>query len=178
MKLFSEILFFILPLIFTTALLFTRLIHPLSMGLTLLMQTVMISLASGLNNNSFWFSYILFLIFLGAMLVLFIYVASLASNEPFKFSTTALMITLGVSFFLTATMLLKDPLYGTPDISILSSSVALDMFSLDTTSSLVSTIYSPPTMSFTLFMVLYLLLTLIVIVKIVNLYSSPLRLSY
>nr|QCO91569.1 NADH dehydrogenase subunit 6 [Homarus gammarus] len=171
-------LFFILPLIFATSLLFTRLIHPLSMGLTLLIQTVMISLAAGLNNNSFWFSYILFLIFLGAMLVLFIYVASLASNEPFKFSATALMVISSFSLFLTAFMMLKDPLYVTPDISIISSTISSDMFSLDATSTLVSTIYSPPTMSFTLFMVLYLLLTLIVIVKIVNLYSSPLRLSY
>ena len=50
------------------------------MGLTLLIQTILVSIISGLITKTFWFSYILFLVFLGGILVLFIYVTSLASN--------------------------------------------------------------------------------------------------
>nr|YP_010757383.1 NADH dehydrogenase subunit 6 [Nephropsis grandis]WEU77726.1 NADH dehydrogenase subunit 6 [Nephropsis grandis] len=170
-------LFFSLPVILASSILFTRLSHPLSMGLCLLTQTAVISVTAGLNNNSFWFSYILFLIFLGAMLVLFIYVASLASNEPLVFSATSLTFILSFSATLILLALIKDPIYVSPDINILVSSVPLDALSADTNSSLVSTVYKPLTVPLTLFMVLYLLLTLIIIVKIVNLYSSPLRLT-
>nr|YP_009159614.1 NADH dehydrogenase subunit 6 [Metanephrops thomsoni]AKQ49248.1 NADH dehydrogenase subunit 6 [Metanephrops thomsoni] len=170
-------LFFMLPMILATSFLFTRLLHPLAMGLCLVVQTVMISITAGLNNSSFWFSYILFLIFLGAMLVLFIYVASLASNEPFKFSSLALMAFISFTALSLCLILIKDPLYMTSDVNVLSSSLCSALFTPNLTQSLISAIYSNPTMSFTLFMVLYLLLTLIVVVKIMTMYSSPLRLS-
>nr|YP_009093662.1 NADH dehydrogenase subunit 6 [Metanephrops sibogae]CEG06199.1 NADH dehydrogenase subunit 6 [Metanephrops sibogae] len=177
MKLLSEILFFMLPMVLATSFLFVRLLHPLAMGLCLVAQTVMISITAGLNNSSFWFSYILFLIFLGAMLVLFIYVASLASNEPFKFSSLTLVAFVSFMMLGLCLALIKDPLYITPDINILSSSLSPTLFLPNLTQSLISTIYSSPTTPFTLFMVLYLLLTLVVVVKIMTMYSSPLRLS-
>jgi len=65
---------------------FSTIKHPLAMGLILLIQTIFICLLRGLLIKSFWFSYILFLIFIGGILVLFIYVTSLASNEIFSFS--------------------------------------------------------------------------------------------
>lgn len=55
-------------------------------GLILLIQTFLICLISGIILKSFWFSYIIFLIFLGGLLILFSYILSLASNEIFKFS--------------------------------------------------------------------------------------------
>nr|YP_007317413.1 NADH dehydrogenase subunit 6 [Enoplometopus occidentalis]AGA56190.1 NADH dehydrogenase subunit 6 [Enoplometopus occidentalis] len=176
MKLFSDILFFILPSIFTLSLIFTWLSHPLSMGLCLLTQTILICLAAGLMNSSFWFSYILFLIFLGGMLVLFIYVASLASNEPFKFSMMLFIFSLIFSSIMTLLFLFKDPLHITSSINIISSSIPQSMQDENFSQNLISMIYNPSTMFFTMYMILYLLLTLIVIVKIINLYSSPLRL--
>nr|YP_004891575.1 NADH dehydrogenase subunit 6 [Phalera flavescens]AEB71587.1 NADH dehydrogenase subunit 6 [Phalera flavescens] len=58
--------------------------NPLSMGLMILMQTLLICLLSGMMIKTYWFSYILFLTFLGGLLVLFIYVSSIASNELFN----------------------------------------------------------------------------------------------
>uniref|UniRef100_UPI0030035005 NADH dehydrogenase subunit 6 n=1 Tax=Etisus laevimanus TaxID=1606861 RepID=UPI0030035005 len=164
---------FIIPVILTLSFLFTRLTHPLSLGITLLLQTVFLSLTVGINTYSFWFSYILFMIFLGGMLVLFIYVASLASNEIFYFSLMTFLTYSTMVFLLFLTFLFIDPLISSTLSSLPTSSVN----SLSSTPLIVSWIYNSPSMSFTLFIVIYLLLTLVVVVKIINLFKGPLRLS-
>nr|YP_010952836.1 NADH dehydrogenase subunit 6 [Tetraloides nigrifrons]WMQ53256.1 NADH dehydrogenase subunit 6 [Tetraloides nigrifrons] len=163
-----------IPSIFMFSFLFTRLTHPLSLGLSLLIQTILISVTTGLYTCSFWFSYILFMIFLGGMLVLFIYVASLASNEFFNFS---LMTFFFFSFLLLVLVLFTsflDPVLTSSKSSIFLSAVNMNLMSTPIT---ISWIYSQPLMNFTLFIILYLLLTLLVVVKITNLFSGPLRLS-
>nr|YP_009050072.1 NADH dehydrogenase subunit 6 [Charybdis feriata]AGW99046.1 NADH dehydrogenase subunit 6 [Charybdis feriata] len=162
-----------IPSVLILSFLFTRLTHPLSMGLTLLVQTILISLTTGLSTYSYWFSYILFMIFLGGMLVLFIYVTSLASNESFHFSYSILTISLGFLIFLMPLTLIWDSLLN-------GFMTQLPLSSLNMESSnvfIISWIYTTNLMNFTLFIILYLLLTLIVVVKITNLFKGPLRLS-
>nr|YP_009130815.1 NADH dehydrogenase subunit 6 [Metapenaeus ensis]AKA27973.1 NADH dehydrogenase subunit 6 [Metapenaeus ensis]QID77074.1 NADH dehydrogenase subunit 6 [Metapenaeus ensis]UUF68265.1 NADH dehydrogenase subunit 6 [Metapenaeus ensis] len=162
------------PLIITFSIMFTRLIHPLAMGLMLLLQTMMICVTAGLSMNSFWFSYILFLIFLGGMLVLFMYVASLASNETFSFSSLLVMIT-GSVMFVSVVIALLDPMLLNHPIHLAQSSIMTEL--TNSTPVLLSTIYNKTTTNLTLFIVLYLLLTLIAVVKITNTFFGPLRLS-
>nr|YP_011034142.1 NADH dehydrogenase subunit 6 [Entricoplax vestita]WRI34036.1 NADH dehydrogenase subunit 6 [Entricoplax vestita] len=161
-----------MPIILVLSFLFTHLTHPLSLGLTLLLQTVIISVATGIYVNSFWFSYILFMIFLGGMLVLFIYVASLASNEFFNFSLKTFCVGFTIFILMTFTMLLLDPLL-TSHLSLIPTSTIMPQPS---TPYVINWIYNNPSMIFTLFIVIYLLLTLIVVIKIINLVKSPLRL--
>nr|YP_009671928.1 NADH dehydrogenase subunit 6 [Strahlaxius plectrorhynchus]QCX31788.1 NADH dehydrogenase subunit 6 [Strahlaxius plectrorhynchus] len=154
------------------SLMFTRLNHPLSMGIVLLLQTCMVCIASGLVGNSFWFSYILFLVFLGGMLVLFIYVASLASNESFKLS---LKMFLSFIPIISSAMIIYmlDSLLETLKFSFLGPYTEF-MMNMET---LVSKIYSVPSMGFTMYVVMYLLLTLFVVVEITGTFWGPLRLS-
>nr|CDL72665.1 NADH dehydrogenase subunit 6 [Cherax sp. HG-2014a] len=166
-------LYFIFPITLSMAILFSTLTHPLSMGLTLLMQTILICILSGLFSTSFWFSYILFLIFLGGMLILFIYVSSLASNEAFKIhlkSSLLIILSLPLSFIL----IFLDPLFFPS--KFFNSSLFL---TLENKTNLIilstSPIYSSPSFPLTTLVILYLLLTLIVIVSIINISSSPLR---
>nr|YP_009511985.1 NADH dehydrogenase subunit 6 [Aristeus virilis]AXI97912.1 NADH dehydrogenase subunit 6 [Aristeus virilis] len=163
------------PIIIISALLFTRLLHPLAMGLSLLVQTMMICVVAGLSMKSFWFSYILFLIFLGGMLVLFIYVASLASNETFSFSgvfSTITIMTVSASVLL---LFIDSLTLNLPAVVSQPCTMSNEIFS--STPSLLSSIYNNTTMNLTLFIVLYLLLTLIAVVKITNTFFGPLRLS-
>nr|WDA98585.1 NADH dehydrogenase subunit 6 [Rhagonycha przewalskii]WRO45151.1 NADH dehydrogenase subunit 6 [Rhagonycha przewalskii] len=60
--------------------------HPLSMGMNLLIQTILIAMITGLMSLNFWISYLLFLMMVGGMLILFMYMTSIASNEKFYFS--------------------------------------------------------------------------------------------
>nr|YP_010593051.1 NADH dehydrogenase subunit 6 [Aparapotamon binchuanense]WAB69718.1 NADH dehydrogenase subunit 6 [Aparapotamon binchuanense] len=159
-----------IPMIIILSFLFTQISHPLAMGILLLIQTVVIALSAGLATYSFWFSYTLFLIFLGGMLVLFIYVASLASNEPFaSFPTLIYMII----FFLSELLILfMDPILFTSFSNLANSSIK----TYSSTAHITSWIFNTPSMYFTFFIISYLLLTLLVVVKIINLFKGPLRL--
>ena len=82
---------------------FIQIIHPLAIGLISLIQSLLICLITGLISKRFWFSYILFLIFLGGILVLFIYVTSLASNEIFTISVKLIFLT--ITFFIISILI-------------------------------------------------------------------------
>nr|YP_010596275.1 NADH dehydrogenase subunit 6 [Taxigramma karakulensis]WAJ60520.1 NADH dehydrogenase subunit 6 [Taxigramma karakulensis] len=154
---------------------FMNMKHPLAMGLILLIQTTLICLLSGLISKSFWFSYILFLIFLGGMLVLFIYVTSLASNEMFSFS---MKLTINsIMFLLISSMILmildKNILIQFMNIEMKSM---INMSSFITENSLsLNKLYNYPTNLLTILLMNYLLITLITIVKITKLSEGPLR---
>nr|YP_010981214.1 NADH dehydrogenase subunit 6 [Lispe neimongola]WOE90344.1 NADH dehydrogenase subunit 6 [Lispe neimongola] len=156
---------------------FFYMIHPLAMGFTLLIQTFLICLITGLMNKSFWFSYILFLIFLGGMLVLFIYVTSLASNEMFSlsmkltiFSFIILFMSMLISFFIDHNMI-TNWFMNNEMISL------TNLYSYFTENSLsLNKLYNYPTNFITIMLMNYLLITLIAVVKITKLSKGPLRL--
>nr|AGY61265.1 NADH dehydrogenase subunit 6 [Halocaridina rubra] len=152
---------------------FIKIKHPLTMGLMLLAQTVIIAVYINSVLKTSWFSYILFLIFLGAMLVLFIYVTSLAPNEPFYFSSSSAIIFLSAAL-LSVTFLMIDPIFKLYPVNLsLSSITTSEMFSSN--SALLCDMYNLSTMKMTLFLILYLLLTLVVVVKITSTHFGPLR---
>nr|YP_010429296.1 NADH dehydrogenase subunit 6 [Goniobranchus leopardus]USQ67475.1 NADH dehydrogenase subunit 6 [Goniobranchus leopardus] len=47
--------------------------------------------------SSFWFSYVLFLVYVGGLLVMFIYICLVSSNYPFKFNINGLVFALSIS---------------------------------------------------------------------------------
>nr|YP_009486005.1 NADH dehydrogenase subunit 6 [Suwallia errata]AWA28583.1 NADH dehydrogenase subunit 6 [Suwallia errata] len=155
---------------------FTQMNHPLAMGLMLLIQTLCICMITGFLTQSFWFSYILFLVFLGGLLVLFIYVTSLASNEMFSMSTSTLILSMAPLTLMTLLLMLIDPM------PYLIDSLNMDMTQINTlilyqeeaTPSLMK-LFNQPTGAITLMLVMYLLLTLIAVVKITSIFFGPLR---
>nr|UIX55375.1 NADH dehydrogenase subunit 6 [Eremiaphila sp.] len=142
--------------------------HPLSMGLILLLQTICMCLISGFMFMSFWFSYILVLIYLGGMLVLFMYVTSLASNEMFSFSK---MITLII--MLTPIMILIINIYNNFELNNYESLENYEV--MIKTKMMLLKLYNNPTNNLTILIASYLFLTLIAIVKIINIFKGPLR---
>nr|WGO58117.1 NADH dehydrogenase subunit 6 [Salganea quinquedentata] len=146
---------------------FTQMNHPLAIGLILLIQTVMVSTITGLIMQSFWFSYSLFLIFLGGMLVLFIYITSLASNEMFSLSTKLMFMLLMIAPIMLL-LLLNNYNLNNQEIYTFINMNNLTMLPL-------LKLYNQPTGMLTIMMVLYLLITLLVVVKITNIFKGPLR---
>nr|WOE90396.1 NADH dehydrogenase subunit 6 [Libelloides sibiricus] len=156
---------------------FIQIKHPLAMGLTLLIQTIIISLICGLFTYSYWFAYILFLIMLGGMLVLFIYVTSLASNELFMFSMKSLFMSMMlVSLFIMSTLFIDYSMLMTSSMEMLMFSPENNLF-LENENSLIK-LYNNPTMNITVMMINNLLLTLIVVVKITNINYGSLRQTF
>nr|QNP10042.1 NADH dehydrogenase subunit 6 [Ochthebius delgadoi] len=147
---------------------FLFMMHPLSMGVMLLLQTILISLITGMMNFNYWFSYILFLIMIGGMLVLFIYMTSIASNEKFKFNMKLMML---MMFFIILLLLMI--------LMMNKNFMMMNNFSNYIYSNqnylMMSKFYNWPSNIIMFMMIIYLFITLIAIVKITDFKSGPLR---
>nr|WHM51586.1 NADH dehydrogenase subunit 6 [Dolichorhinotermes tenebrosus] len=149
-----------------TSIMFTQAKHPMAMGLILLIQTTLTCLISGIMHKSFWFSYILFMIMIGGMLVLFMYMTSIASNEMFlpankMMMTTAILLPL-------LSMLMINPTNNKEMMN--HNTIAEDEVILTA-----APMYEQTTGTLTTMLALYMLLTLIVVVKMININWGPLR---
>nr|WNV22590.1 NADH dehydrogenase subunit 6 [Psylliodes affinis] len=160
-----------LPLLFMNTLLFIFLNHPLSCGLILLIQTILTALMSGFMNYNFWYSYILFLIMVGGMLILFIYMTSVASNKKFKLSKPLLVMIMLMS--LTIFMLLFIDLYYL-NYFMNTQDLKLSNFNFNNKLSL-KKYFNYPNFNLMFMMIIYLFITLIATVKITNNPFGPLR---
>nr|YP_009253526.1 NADH dehydrogenase subunit 6 [Cryptocercus kyebangensis]AKF02193.1 NADH dehydrogenase subunit 6 [Cryptocercus kyebangensis] len=152
----------------TLSIMFTQMNHPLAMGMMLLTQTLLVCLMSGLMSQSFWFAYIMFLIFIGGMLVLFIYVTSLASNEMFTLSTKMIITSMVVMMMLMMTsnwMKMNNSEMMTNEMLNLSNENQTQLNKL----------YNKPNGKLTIMLASYLFLALITVVKITNITKGPLR---
>nr|AFP16910.1 NADH dehydrogenase subunit 6 [Heterocerus fenestratus] len=149
----------------TIPLIFLFLKHPMTMGLALLLQTLTLSMITGSYFSSFWFSYVVFIIMIGGMLVLFIYMTSIASNEIFKFSK--LLTLISMIFFPITYVLIPIISKKLPDMYQFNQSYELEMT--------LNKFFNWPSNLATIMVIIYLLITLIAVVKISSKSQGPLR---
>nr|YP_010177767.1 NADH dehydrogenase subunit 6 [Meleonoma mirabilis]QST15491.1 NADH dehydrogenase subunit 6 [Meleonoma mirabilis] len=154
--------------------------HPLSMGLMILLQTLLTCLLSGMLMKTYWFSYILFLTFLGGLLVLFIYVSSIASNEMFKIPLKMflLMYMFSISIIITSMISFNNlkwmNMNFNSDMSIFSDNF---LFLNNENKINLIKLYNNHTFLLMILLIIYLFITLVAIVKITNIFYGPLRSS-
>lgn len=136
----------------------------------------MICLITGIISNTFWFSYVLFLTFLGGILVLFIYVTSLASNEIFSLSIkiTGLFFILLIIISGITLLIDKSLIYSYFNNNEIISITQETPYILENSINL-NKLYNYPTNLINLLIINYLFLTLIAVVKITNIFYGPLR---
>nr|YP_009694225.1 NADH dehydrogenase subunit 6 [Dytiscus sharpi]BBI93131.1 NADH dehydrogenase subunit 6 [Dytiscus sharpi] len=151
--------------------------HPMSMGLILMIQTILIVLITGMFSYSFWFSYILFLIMVGGMLILFIYMTSLASNEMFNWSKNLMlflifMITMMIIVYYFIDKIMIYTLFKNSNLIEMMNNLML--FKNENLLTM-NMIYNKPNLFMTMLLINYLFLTLIAVVKITNMNYGPLR---
>nr|YP_009353181.1 NADH dehydrogenase subunit 6 [Rhombodera brachynota]AOY36161.1 NADH dehydrogenase subunit 6 [Rhombodera brachynota]AVE15593.1 NADH dehydrogenase subunit 6 [Rhombodera brachynota] len=163
-------LYLLLSLSITLSIIFLFLNHPLSMGLILFLQTISMCLISGFMSLSFWFSYVLLLIYLGGMLVLFMYVTSLASNEMFFYSNKILFTIAFLPLFFLYIYYIH-PSYPSNMYENMENSLTLSLIP----NNFLLKMYNQPINMMTILIASYLFLTLIAVVKIINIYKGPLR---
>nr|WNV26494.1 NADH dehydrogenase subunit 6 [Salassa thespis] len=157
------------------------LIHPLSMGLMILMQTLLSCLLLGMMTKTYWFSYILFLTFLGGLLVLFIYVSSIASNELFSFNFNMKMSSMFfiiISIFLL-TFLSNNLKWLNLNTNNSDMNNLLNTFLFFNENKInLSKLYNNQTFMLTYLLIIYLFITLVAMVKITNIFYGPLRSNF
>nr|AXS66228.1 NADH dehydrogenase subunit 6 [Tenebrionoidea sp. 4 KM-2017] len=146
----------------------TFMLHPLSLGMILLIQTIIVSQITGMMSTNFWYSYILILVMVGGMLILFMYMTNTASNEKFKFSNTIMTF---VALSMAAAILIY--IFYTPMNNINNNSSNL-MINQGISQQMSKFLYFP--MSWVLvFTMIYLFITLILAVKLCKSNQSTMR---
>nr|YP_010985635.1 NADH dehydrogenase subunit 6 [Argyresthia conjugella]WOK81907.1 NADH dehydrogenase subunit 6 [Argyresthia conjugella] len=152
--------------------------NPLSMGLMIIIQTLLTCLISGMMINTYWFSYILFLTFLGGLLVLFIYVSSIASNEMFFFNNNIFILLLIFTFIL---IIFKTINYKNLNWLNFNNNEEMNkmfnffIFINNENKINLSKLYNNQTFMLMMMLIIYLFITLISIVKITNIFYGPIR---
>nr|YP_010625983.1 NADH dehydrogenase subunit 6 [Parainocellia braueri]WBK02729.1 NADH dehydrogenase subunit 6 [Parainocellia braueri] len=158
-------LFIILMMSILISMNIVKMKHPLIMGFLLIIQTLLISLITGFINNMFWFSYILFIIMIGGMMILFIYMTSLASNEKYQFSSSFFFMNISLLFLFIIMLFIIDPFYFNSINMNNEMNITLNLNKL----------YNLNSKNITLISIIYLLFTLITVIKITNKNLGPLR---
>nr|AND96755.1 NADH deshydrogenase subunit 6 [Onthophagus longimanus] len=141
--------------------------HPLSMGIILLIQTINLSMYMGYLNLNYWYSYILFLIMIGGMLVLFIYMTSVASNEKFSPSIKLLFYFLSMILIFMILLPMMDPFYLNLNNNFIELNEIINMS--------LNKYYNLPNSIIMYMLILYLLISLLAIVKITSFKKGSLR---
>nr|YP_009472983.1 NADH dehydrogenase subunit 6 [Notopteryx soror]AST10213.1 NADH dehydrogenase subunit 6 [Notopteryx soror] len=156
----------LLYLLMILAFVFIWLNHPISMGITIILQTMIVSMIVGLLMESFWFSYIVMIMMLSGMLVLFIYMASVASNEKFNISIKLIMLSITA---IVMSMLMQ---WYTKN---LNNEPTVIMTNLPTETLTLNNLFNCKFKLIIMTMVLYLFFTMITVSSIVNISEGPLR---
>lgn len=154
---------------------FIKLNHPISIIIFIIIQTFVVGLIIGTIIESFWLSYILFLTFLGGILVLFIYITRIASNELFKPKSIIIVISIFIIIIITIILIVADktifldPIKNTETINI-NNSINYQEISIS-----LEKLYNKPTLTTTIIIIIYLFLALVAVVKITNINQGPIR---
>nr|YP_010586313.1 NADH dehydrogenase subunit 6 [Lepidostoma fui]UZZ44088.1 NADH dehydrogenase subunit 6 [Lepidostoma fui] len=151
--------------------------HPFIITLMMIIQTFLMSLMIGMMNLSFWLTYLMFLIFIGGLLILFIYISSLTPNKIFyfnklkMFSFLSLMIMIFLIFNLNFNFLNLEM----QNFSNLNNFIFYKNFE---NSIYLSNLFNNNELWLTLILMLFLLFTLITSIKISNFFSGPMRIKF
>nr|QHD19800.1 NADH dehydrogenase subunit 6 [Afissula sp. XL-2019] len=146
--------------------------HPLSLGFMILIQSFLTCFILGSLTLNFWYSYILILIMVGGLLILFIYMTSIASNEKFKFNsllfvTSSLIIFSTMALSVNTPFLMNDLFFKNELILNLNNNYNF-YYSM-------SKFYNFPSLKIMILTIFYLLITMIASVKICKTNKGPLR---
>lgn len=140
--------------------------HPLSIGLILFFQTILSCLICRFYLSSYLFSYILFLIFIGGILILFIYISRIASNEKFFFSFKLIILD-----FL---FLILINIFDIIDLKILNIKNNIIIY-INHDRFIIIKLYIIPSGIIILILTIFLLFVLIVVINILTINISTLR---
>nr|AOY39536.1 NADH dehydrogenase subunit 6 [Euplatypus sp. BMNH 1040069] len=128
--------------------------HPMLLMITLLIQTTLISLSMGMLYPTFWFSYMMFLILIGSILILFTYMTSVASNEKFLINYKMIMLNMILASSIILLSTFNNKIFKSNETTIISEKMSLKkMFYLNMNTTFIMAM-------------IYLLFTLLVVVSL------------
>lgn len=139
--------------------------HPLALGRILFIQTSLAALSRNYLFINSWYRYILFLIIIGGILILFIYMTRIASNEKFLIPSKWKIIInyfLIILFFFSYLLILNDSLIE----KLIRVKWIFFWIEENFKPWTLSKFFNEPFYQIIIFLIIYLFLTLIAAVKI------------
>jgi len=159
------IIYFIFILIISNLFLISK--NPLTLGSIVIVQSILISLIIYLISSISWYSFLILIVFVSAIIVIFAYVASLANNKYYlnKIKIIPIFSTLMLIIVLTPNLI--NYIYIIP----VNTNINYDkLFFVKTIHKIYLT-----NINLTVILVSYLLLALIVVVYVINLTEGSLK---
>nr|AXI98763.1 NADH dehydrogenase subunit 6 [Pseudoniphargus sp. 2-Andalusia] len=144
-------------------------ISPLFLSVMIIAQTITLALALSASAVTSWFSFMLIMIYLSGMMIIFIYISSMASNELF-YSNNLPVVSL---FLLLApfTFMIFNFTHNSPSDYL----NAMDQNMTQITILKTMKMFSKPLFIMTIMLIIYLLLAMIMVSKNTSFSSGPLR---
>nr|YP_009450457.1 NADH dehydrogenase subunit 6 [Stegobium paniceum]ARH10880.1 NADH dehydrogenase subunit 6 [Stegobium paniceum]QCI56379.1 NADH dehydrogenase subunit 6 [Stegobium paniceum]QDH12152.1 NADH dehydrogenase subunit 6 [Stegobium paniceum] len=158
-------MFLISLMLILSTLMFLTINHPLMMVIMLIIISTLTAMKLGTLYSTFWLSYMLFLVLVGGMLIIFIYMTSIAPNEKFKMNN---------KIFISIIMVF--PLWFMNDFY--TNYMYMNNLLMKANEMMMMKYINFPNVFLPTMMILYLILTLIVVVKITKINMGPLRQKY
>nr|YP_004934970.1 NADH dehydrogenase subunit 6 [Pielomastax zhengi]ADZ62112.1 NADH dehydrogenase subunit 6 [Pielomastax zhengi] len=149
--------------------------HPMFMIIMIITQTMAICTMSGMLMESFWMSYILLLIFLGGMMVLFVYITSIASNVNMSLDINRSYMTISMIVVIIMMMYFVDKTMLNQEIFNSETSVMGNEFFPKEMINQLMNMFNLPNSILTMLVIIYLFITLTAVIKITNIKYGPIR---
>nr|YP_009629408.1 NADH dehydrogenase subunit 6 [Saccharosydne procerus]AVV32039.1 NADH dehydrogenase subunit 6 [Saccharosydne procerus] len=146
--------------------------HPISLGTILMLQSIFTCLINIMLTKNSWYSMILFITFSSGMMIMFIYMSSISSNEKFNPS---------LSYLTLAVVLLISTLVLNPDFNFLTKFNLSENLILFNENEEKLSIYKNISMSklfLSVMITMLILMILIAISNLINSFEGPLKLTY
>nr|YP_009501902.1 NADH dehydrogenase subunit 6 [Euphyllura phillyreae]AWU48906.1 NADH dehydrogenase subunit 6 [Euphyllura phillyreae] len=145
----------------------TSISHPLSLSLMILIQSMMICLVARMLTNSSWIPLTIFLMVVGGLMIMFIYTTSICSNKKFKY------LNMKKVPWVQLLILMPTIFYSSSPYKFYDSVNSSDLFNMEFIK-----MFFMLNISSSMFVFLYLLITLIIMISIMNINKGPMRKKY
>nr|YP_010248704.1 NADH dehydrogenase subunit 6 [Hydropsyche fryeri]QTT57962.1 NADH dehydrogenase subunit 6 [Hydropsyche fryeri] len=162
---------YLLTLMITFTMLLYFIKNPLNMGLMILIQSLIICILMTFFLNFFWLSYILYLIMLGGILILFMYMCSIASNKIILFNINLMMLLVFIFMILILSLSnIKWMSMNLMEMDKMNNFFSNEMINM-------SKMYNNMSFKISIMLIIYLFLLLFMVTMLTNSNKGPLRIS-
>nr|YP_010879048.1 NADH dehydrogenase subunit 6 [Batracomorphus rinkihonis]WHE42700.1 NADH dehydrogenase subunit 6 [Batracomorphus rinkihonis] len=153
----------LMKLIMINSTMLINLKNPMSMSMMIISKTLLICMMMNFMSLTSWLSMMFFLMMVGGLLIIFSYMTSTVSNEKSKFKVNLTMI-----------LILIFPLENNMIENIMNENEMINSNFEITKFSMIK-LFNKKSMNLSIFIIIYLLMTMIMVSKLIMKNMGPLR---
>nr|YP_010878983.1 NADH dehydrogenase subunit 6 [Batracomorphus fuscomaculatus]WHE42635.1 NADH dehydrogenase subunit 6 [Batracomorphus fuscomaculatus] len=153
----------LMKLIIMNSMTLIKLKNPMSISTLIIFKTLLICMLMNFLSLTSWFSMMFFLMMVGGLLIIFSYMTSTVSNEKFKFKIN-----------LTIMLIMILPLENNTIENIMNENGTIN-YNYEITKLSMMKLFNKKSLNMSIFIIIYLLMTMIMVSKLIMKNLGPLR---